>query len=128
MIDEKKLIEDIKKEQCTLYEDDSQGDCQEYEPVNGMYAANVMRAIERQPKIGEWIPCKKRLPEEKINPITKDFCEYQVTFKSEDVIDVRTYKFGKGHWWNGPWVMDKHVIAWRQNIEPYHEEKTEAGI
>lgn len=121
MIDEKKLIEELVKEECTLYEYDSSGDCQEYEPVNGMYAANVMRAIETQPKIGEWISCSERLPEEKINPITKDFYEYQVTFKSEDVTDIRCYKFGRGHWWNGPGIMDEYVIAWRQNIEPYRE-------
>lgn len=63
----------------------------------------------------------KNLPEEKINPITKDFCEYQVTFKSDDVMDIRHYKFGNGHWWNFGECMDKYVIAWRQNIEPYHE-------
>lgn len=72
---------------------------------------------------GGWIYCGdgKNLPEEKINPITKDFFEYQVTFKSEDVTDIRHYKFGRGHWWNGPGIMDEYVIAWRQNLEPYHE-------
>lgn len=69
----------------------------------------------------DWIPCSERLPEEKINPITKDFCEYQVTFKSEDVTDIRHYKFGMGHWWNGPGIMDEYVIAWRKNLEPYHK-------
>ncbi|WP_281513481.1 hypothetical protein [Bacteroides acidifaciens] len=66
-----------------------------------------------------WIPCKDRLPQEKINPITGDFYEYQVTFQSEDVADVRHYKFGKGHWWNGPQIMDKYVTAWRAPILPY---------
>lgn len=72
---------------------------------------------------GEWIYCGdgKNLPEEKINPITKDFCEYQVTFKSDDVTDIRHYKFGNGHWWNCGECMDKYVIAWRKDIEPYHE-------
>lgn len=70
-----------------------------------------------------WIYCDggNNLPEEKINPITKDFYEYQVAFKSDDVTDVRHYKFGKGHWWNGPEIMDKYVIAWRGYLEPYHE-------
>lgn len=80
--------------------------------------------MERLPEDcgGGWIYCGdgNNLPEEKINPITKDFCEYQVTFKSEDVTDIRHYKFGKGHWWNGPGIMDEYVIAWRQNIDPYH--------
>lgn len=70
-----------------------------------------------------WIYCGggKNLPKEKINPITRDFCEYQVTFKSDDVTDIRHYKFGNGHWWNYGECMDKYVIAWRHNIEPYHE-------
>lgn len=66
-----------------------------------------------------WIPCKDRLPEEKINPITRDFCEYQVTFQSDDVADVRHYKFGRGHWWNGPQIMDEYVTAWRFPIKPF---------
>nr|WP_300850878.1 hypothetical protein [uncultured Acetatifactor sp.] len=72
---------------------------------------------------GGWIYCGdgKNLPEEKINSNTRDFYEYQVTFQSDDVADVRHYKFGKGHWWNCGECMDKYVIAWRQNIEPYHE-------
>lgn len=67
-----------------------------------------------------WIPCSERLPDEKINPVTKDFYEYQVTFKSEYVTDVRHYKFGNGHWWNGPGIMDEYVTAWREPLEAYH--------
>lgn len=78
------------------------------------------KAFEEQPKIGGWIPCSERLPEEKINPVTKDFYEYQVTFKIEDVMDVRHYKFGDGHWWNGPVIMDEYVTAWRESLEAYH--------
>lgn len=69
---------------------------------------------------GGWIPCSERLPEEKMNPVTKDFYEYQVTFRSEDVTDVRHYKFGNGHWWNGPGIMDEYVTAWREPLEAYH--------
>lgn len=88
--------------------------------VEELKAVNMERSAE---DCGGWIYCGdgKNLPEEKINPITKDFCEYQVTFKSEDVTDIRHYKFGRGHWWNGPGIMDEYVIAWRQNLEPYHE-------
>lgn len=67
----------------------------------------------------DWIPCSERMPEEKINPITQDFCEYQCTFKNKDVYDVRTYKFGKSHWWHGLSIMDNYVIAWRESPEPY---------
>ena len=72
------------------------------------------------PKIGGWITCSERLPEEKINPVTNDFYEYQVTFKSDKVTDVRHYKFGRGHWWNCGQNMDKYVTAWREPLEAYH--------
>ena len=103
MIDEKKLIERIKQE-----------------PTDGMYTHEIIEAIEEQPKIGGWIPCSERLPEEKINPVTNDFYEYQVTFKSDKVTDVRHYKFGRGHWWNCGQNMDKYVTAWREPLEAYH--------
>lgn len=70
---------------------------------------------------GRWIACKERLPEEKINPVTDDFYEYEVTFKQGDVIDIRHYKFGRGHWWNYGMLSDDCVIAWREHLEPYHE-------
>lgn len=74
-----------------------------------------------------WIYCGdgNNFPEEKINPVTKDFCEYQVTFECDDVSDVRHYKFGNGHWWNGPEIMDKYVTAWRAPILPYRKNKIE---
>lgn len=125
MIDEKKLIEDIKKEQCTLYEDDSQGDCQEYEPVNGMYAANVMRAIERQPKIGEWIPCSDRLPE-------WGTTTYLVCLKNGGIFLAVFLPNGEfkemSSMGTREFCDNNPVIAWQLLPEPYHEEKTEAGI
>ncbi len=70
---------------------------------------------------GGWIACKERLPEEKTNPVTDDFYEYEVTFKQGDVIDIRHYKFGRGHWWNYGMLSDDCVIAWREHLGPYHE-------
>lgn len=81
---------------------------------------NLRKFVDEFPKIGGWILCSERLPEEKINPVTKDFYEYQVTFQSEDVTDVRHYKFGNGHWWNGPGIMDEYITAWREPLEAYH--------
>ena len=82
-------------------------------------AENMQRSAEDCG--GGWIPCKERLPEEKINPVTDDFYEYEVTFKQGDVIDIRHYKFGRGHWWNYGMLSDDCVIAWREHLEPYHE-------
>lgn len=72
-----------------------------------------------------WISVDERLPEEKINPISRDFYEYQVTAKFGNAKDVRYYRYGNGHWWNGPGVVDKYVIAWRENPEPYRQEQPE---
>ncbi len=81
----------------------------------------VIGKIKEQYKIGEWIPCSERLPEERINPVTSDFYEYQVTYKSDSVTDVRHYKFGRGHWWNGGGTIDEYVTAWRERPEAYKE-------
>ena len=59
-----------------------------------------------------WIPVEERLPEEKINPITKDFYVYPVTFELDGVRDIRYYPFGMGHWWKTTEIMDEYVKAW----------------
>lgn len=98
MIDEKKFMEFI-----TALEDAGA----EYVSFD-----DLRKFVDEFPKIGGWIPCSERLPEEKINPVTNDFYEYQVTFKSDKVTDVRHYKFGRGHWWNCGQNVDKYVTAW----------------
>ena len=110
MIDESRLIDNLKKEWEEL--------CDYSENVETLLEY-VIRFIGSQPKIGGWIPCSERLPEEKINPVTNDFYEYQVTFKSDKVTDVRHYKFGRGHWWNCGQNVDKYVTAWREPLEAY---------
>lgn len=71
----------------------------------------------------DWIPVEKALPEEKENPVTMDFYEYEVTFRSENVCDIRYYKFGKGHWWHGCTIVDEYVVAWRKLPEPHRGEE-----
>lgn len=110
MIDEKKLIGFINSKEFQMRIVRSQKSVQEI----------LCEFIEEQPKIGGWISCSERLPEEKINPVTNDFYEYQVTFKSDKVTDVRHYKFGRGHWWNCGQNMDEYVTAWREPLEAYH--------
>lgn len=85
----------------------------------------AIEALREQRPHGEWVPVSKRLPEEKINPITNDF---------EDVLcttiwgDVRHYRYGKpikhdkAHFWYGLEIMDKDVIAWMPLPEPYKKE------
>ena len=73
-----------------------------------------------------WIPVSERLPKEEINPITEDFYEYQCTYHAYGVYDVRSYKYGNGHWWHGAGIMDDSVIAWRENPDPYMFEPQES--
>ena len=88
--------------------------------------AIIVRAFKKLAKcmIDGWISVEERLPEEKINPITSDYYEYQVTAKFGSAIDVRHYKFGKGHWWNGPGIVDEYVIAWKEPSDPYRPERS----
>ena len=72
-----------------------------------------------------WIPVNDRLPEERINPVSQDFYEYQVMAKFGNVKDVRHYKYGNGHWWHGPGIVDKYVIAWRPLPKPYRPERSD---
>lgn len=76
---------------------------------------------DQPPEDDGWIPVSSGIlpPDKAINPITMDFEEYEVTFKSDNVHDIRHYKFGNGHWWHGPAIVDKYVTAWRQRPKPY---------
>lgn len=84
----------------------------------------VLNALvtDEEPKYGEWIPCSERLPEEKEDPITMDYYEYPVTVVCKGTRTVKYYKFGEGHWFNGPAIMDEYVKAWMPLPEPWEEE------
>ena len=70
---------------------------------------------------GGWIPCSERLPEEKINPITKDYYVYPVTYRNENIEDIRYYSYGNGHWHHCLQIMDDFVVAWQPLPQPYKE-------
>ena len=82
---------------------------------------NVIEKMKMHMNDG-WIPVEERLPEEKTNPVTQDFYEYQVTAKFQDIEDIRHYKFGNGHWWHGPGIVDQYVVAWLPRPDPYRKE------
>ena len=71
-----------------------------------------------------WIHVGRKLPEEKINPLTNDFqevicyCQFGGVPKADD---VRTYKYGNGHFFNGPQIMDAVVTHWQYLPEPPEE-------
>ena len=65
-----------------------------------------------------WIPCSERLPEEKENPITRDYYVYPVMVDLGKRSDIRYYGYGDGHWWHGLTKMDGLVTHW-MDIKPY---------
>ena len=68
--------------------------------------------VEDAQTIGEWVSVKDRLPEEKENPYTKDYQEVLCVLSTRFGTDVRVYKFGKGHFWNGPTEIDRVISHW----------------
>ena len=72
----------------------------------------VIDEIRKMPTIGGWISVKDRLPEEKENPYTQDYQEVLCVLKTRFGTDVRVYKFGKGHFWNGPTEIDRMISHW----------------
>lgn len=90
------------------------------EDVKTALALAIM-ALASSPNDG-WIPVSERLPEERINPYSKDF-EYVLC--STIWGDVRPYKFGKrigenkAHFWLCGGIMDKYITAWQPFPEPY---------
>lgn len=96
MIDEKKLIEDIKK--CDMYD---------------WHTEEVLSMVEEQPKIGGWIPCSDRLPEESgFYMVTKKIKETGNRFTGKSRFDIE-----KG--WNDS-LDFVDIVAWQPLLEEYH--------
>lgn len=61
-----------------------------------------------------WTYIEEALPKTIINQHTHDYQEYNCLCDFDDYgFDVRTYKFGNGHFWNGGGIVDKYVTAWQ---------------
>ena len=128
MIDEKKLIEEIKSLQVTVNGlRAGKGILREFEK---QYRESILRIIEEQPKVGEWIPCSERLPEMHredmeaegeyymiSNPvIVTDGKQIYIAEYEEDI----DYRYG----WHGFDGEDyDNIIAWMPLPEPYQPEK-----
>jgi len=74
-------------------------------------------------KAPRWISVKERLPEEKMNPYTQDYQEVICLLSTRFGNDVRVYKFGRGHFWNGPCEIDKYITYWMPLPAPPKEEE-----
>ncbi len=68
--------------------------------------------------VPRWIPVTERLPEEHISPMTLDWMVYPCVFVSaNEEREVRYYKFGNGHFWNGPGQMDEYITHWAEPMK-----------
>lgn len=115
LIDGDGLIDEICRDQCERKYKDCDSTCE--------IAAYVVNA----PTIGGWISVKDKLPEEKENPYTQDYQEILCVLKTRFGTDVRVYKFGKGHFWNGPQEIDRMISHWMPLPEPPEENVTDGN-
>lgn len=121
MIDEKELIEQIKSLRVTIT------GLRAEKSILNEYAQHfkdsVIRIIDEQPKVGEWIPCNERLPEEKKfyeEIMRSPLC--LVTVLSDDELMI-----GIDRTVNGVWTLEEtfdkpKIIAWQPLQEPFKGE------
>ena len=137
MIDEKKLIEESPEwlnPNCGGKEEYNKGwnDCNKY----------WCNTIERQPKVGEWIPCSERLPDDRDNRFymctvenhEEDqpmFCQYEEEYGFgfwNDIYDEHTLGFVDSEFKTNEELGYEKVIAWQPLPEPYRTEKESEQI
>lgn len=106
MIDEKKLIEELKFQinNCETY-----GHSDIY--IDLEMAKKWVETIEKK-KVGEWIPCSERLPEDNQAVLT---CKNKHISILEYHADTKHWFETKGNWW---WSFNM-VDAWMPLPEPY---------
>lgn len=103
MIDENKLIEEVEDMMSPfLFADETRE----------WALKDVIEVIEKQPKIGEWIPVEERLPEQSLNSVIgwdayRDRCCFVQYYMNE-------------------WILGNHetvkIVAWMPLPEPYKKE------
>ena len=115
MIDEKKLIEEFRKSHISF-----NGTPMEESDMMISYRS-LVRVINEQPKVGEWIPCSEELPP---MPTPNPLCEGRNL-----ELYLVTEKHGDYPWrafWNGKSFSDGfskvEVIAWMPLPEAYRKD------
>ena len=142
MIDEKKLIEEIEErhrywENCAA-EYDETGDEVNMDICDGkaIELHTIIKHINEQPKVGEWIPCSERLPEEEAKEFIKEHLNgigylypCLLTYRSpntEKINVVRFYYDLYQNWFvnlgEKPCEKDR-CLAWQPLPEPWEGEK-----
>lgn len=127
MIDEKKLIEEIKGMVRPLLTQDGTAYFDDAIQAHNETIVDVLNAIEKQPKVGEWTPIEKKMPEEnEIVDITyvAEIYEYK---DDGDILHVERVT-GIAYYQDEKWFDEydeyilEDVIAWKPRPEPYRKE------
>ncbi len=110
MIDERKLIEDIVAgmSNCNLIQADA--------------LRQVMYLIHDHPKIGEWIPCSERMPEEPVPDVFYGLAEIDAYPEYIVMIEGAEKPTFLSYMGNGEWYRDGNfykVVAWMPLPESY---------
>ena len=120
MIDEKKLIEELEKQIVTITTPDDPEIRTKYWNAGISYAINC---IEKQPKVGEWIPCSEGLPEEVEGA---EYYDSVIVTLNDGRVAEGCYRNADKEWWvDAPdrehfsENMTDRVIAWMPLPEPY---------
>ena len=114
MIDEKKLIEDIHKYFGTKLDEGALIPQSLYKAFfDGLMEMNkdICGIIKNQPKVGEWIPCSKRLPEEFKNVLACGRTGF-----------IFIAKRSGDSWFEDSGLGKVYVIAWMPLPKPYRED------
>lgn len=118
-MNEIEILKTLYKKSCRMENGRLKGGFIDMESPENKAINFAIAALEAQ-QADRWIPCEERLPEEKVNPFTGDYCEYECTADFGcGGLDIRYYKFGRGHWYENGDCLDKCVTAWRERPEPY---------
>ena len=99
MIDEKKLIEDIRSRNY----------------INKALAEIFETIIDEQPQANEWIPCSERLPEK------PKFCDKGYLVQEKHVREPFSAYWDGSKWFDIDGEVIDEILAWQPLPEPYKE-------
>ena len=86
----------------------------EYEKLKKVMREQPLMLFPKDDAQPGWTYIEEALPKTIINEHTHDYQEYNCLCDfGDNGFDVRTYKFGNGHFWNGGGNVDKYVTAWQ---------------
>ncbi|MGN0405316.1 MAG: DUF551 domain-containing protein [Bariatricus sp.] len=132
MIDEKKLIEEFNIK--SIKYDDMCGDAIEENDCGmqmiyagkGLAYVEAIKIVEKQPKVGEWIPVSERLPEDRKEKIVY-LSSNRITIAcyNEHVLPHTGFQIGWGYILKNGYIdfEKENVIAWMPLPELYRPEK-----